>query len=75
VSVTVVAHAARSGIAALNVVTAALEVDARTRDVPIVFAKSRAELAAAIADLESQIARANGKRRKVNYFYQSGKGL
>lgn len=49
-TVTVVAHAARSGIAALNVVTAALDTDARTRDVPVVFAKTRAELAAAIAD-------------------------
>lgn len=44
----VVAHSARSGIAALNVVTAALETDARTRDVPVVFAKSRAELVDAI---------------------------
>lgn len=47
--VTVVAHAARSGIAALNVVTAALEVDPRTRDVPVVFAKTRAALGDAIA--------------------------
>jgi B12-binding domain/radical SAM domain protein len=46
---TVIAHAARSGIAALNVVTAALDGDSRTRDVPIVFAKTRSELAAAIA--------------------------
>ena len=49
-SVTVIAHAARSGIAALNVVTGALAVDARTRDIPIVFAKTRQELAAALAD-------------------------
>lgn len=48
--VTVIAHAARSGIAALNVVTAALDTDPRTRDVPVVFAKSRDELAAALAD-------------------------
>jgi B12-binding domain/radical SAM domain protein len=46
----VVAHAARSGIAALNVVTAALDSDVRTQDVEIVFAKSRAELTAAIAE-------------------------
>jgi B12-binding domain/radical SAM domain protein len=45
---TVVAHAARSGIAALNVVTAALDADARTRDVTVVFAGTR-ELPAAIA--------------------------
>ena len=44
----VIAHAARSGIAALNVVTAALDTDARTRDVPVVFAKTRGEIAAAI---------------------------
>lgn len=48
-SVTVIAHAARSGIAALNVVTAALDTDPRTRDIEVVFAKSRGELAAAIA--------------------------
>ena len=34
-TITVVAHAARSGIAALNVVTAALETDARTRDLDV----------------------------------------
>jgi B12-binding domain/radical SAM domain protein len=45
---TVVAHSARSGIAALNVVTAALEADPRTREVAVVFAGTR-ELAAAIA--------------------------
>lgn len=45
---TVVAHAARSGIAALNVVTAALDTDARTRDLAVVFAGTR-ELPAAIA--------------------------
>ena len=47
---TVIAHASRSGIAALNVVTAALDTDPRTRDVPVVFAKSRAELQRAIAE-------------------------
>ncbi len=52
---TVIAHAARSGIAALNVVTAALETDARTRDVPVVFAKTRGELVAALADAERPI--------------------
>jgi B12-binding domain/radical SAM domain protein len=46
---TVVAYAARSGVAALNVVTAALDVDARTRDVPVVFARTREEVASAIA--------------------------
>ena len=46
----VVAHAARSGIAALNVVTAALDSDPRTRDVEVVFAKTRAELLASIAE-------------------------
>jgi B12-binding domain/radical SAM domain protein len=45
----VVAHAARSGIAALNVVTAALGSDVRTRDVEVVFARTRGELCAAIA--------------------------
>ena len=44
----VVAHASRSGIAALNVVTAALDADPRTHDTDVVFAKSRTELAAAI---------------------------
>jgi B12-binding domain/radical SAM domain protein len=38
----------RSGIAALNVVTAALDTDPRTRDIEVVFAKTRAELVAAI---------------------------
>jgi hypothetical protein len=45
----VVAHAVRSGIAALNVVTAALETDARTRAVDLVFARGRDEVARAIA--------------------------
>jgi B12-binding domain/radical SAM domain protein len=52
---TVIAHAARSGIAALNVVTAALDTDARTRDVAVVFAKTRGELAAAIAAARTPI--------------------
>jgi B12-binding domain/radical SAM domain protein len=47
---TVVAHATRSGIAALNVVTAALDADARTRDVPVVFAKSCDEVVRAITE-------------------------
>jgi B12-binding domain/radical SAM domain protein len=46
---TVIAHSVRSGIAALNVVTAALDTDARTRDVTLVFARGRDELMAAIA--------------------------
>ena len=45
----VVAHAVRSGIAALNVVTAALDTDPRTRDVDVVFARGRDEVARAIA--------------------------
>lgn len=45
----VVAHAVRSGIAALNVVTAALESDPRTRRVEVVFARGTAEVARAIA--------------------------
>jgi B12-binding domain/radical SAM domain protein len=45
----VVAHAVRSGIAALNVVTAALETDRRTRAVAVVFARGRDEVARAIA--------------------------
>jgi B12-binding domain/radical SAM domain protein len=52
---TVIAHAAKSGIAALNVVTAALDTDPRTRDVPVVFAKTRHELAAAIAAARTPI--------------------
>lgn len=45
----VIAHAVRSGIAALNVVTAALDADPRTRAVEVVFARSTREIAAAIA--------------------------
>jgi radical SAM superfamily enzyme YgiQ (UPF0313 family) len=45
----VVAHAVRSGIAALNVVTAALDTDPRTRDVDVVFARGPGEVARAIA--------------------------
>src|SRR5262247_1128105 len=45
----VVAHAVRSGIAALNVVTAALDSDARTRSVEVVFAHGREAVARAIA--------------------------
>ncbi len=45
---TIVAHAARSGIAALHVVTAALDTDARTRDLPLVFAHTPREVAAAV---------------------------
>jgi len=45
---TIIAHASRSGIVALNVVTGALDTDARTRELPLVFAKTRGEVAAAI---------------------------
>jgi B12-binding domain/radical SAM domain protein len=45
----VVAHAVRSGIAALNVVTAALDSDARTRAIEVVFAHGREAVARAIA--------------------------
>jgi B12-binding domain/radical SAM domain protein len=46
---TVIAFHARSGIAALNVVTAALEVDARTAGLDVRFVRTREALAAAIA--------------------------
>jgi hypothetical protein len=45
----VVAHAVRSGIAALDVVTAALDTDPRTRDVDVVFARGPGEVARALA--------------------------
>ncbi len=45
---TVVAHAVRSGIAALNVIAGALD-DERTRHVEVVYARGPAELARAIA--------------------------
>jgi B12-binding domain/radical SAM domain protein len=54
-TVTVVAHAARSGIAALNVVTGALDTDPRTREVAIVFAKTRGEVAAALGAARTAI--------------------
>jgi len=41
----VVAHHTRSGLAALNVVTAALQTDAATADVEVRFARDREELA------------------------------
>jgi B12-binding domain/radical SAM domain protein len=44
---TVIAYHARSGIAALNVVTAALEADARTSGLDVLFVKTPAALAAA----------------------------
>ena len=46
----VVAYSVRSGIVALNVVTAALDTDPRTRDVQIVFARNRDEVARAIVN-------------------------
>lgn len=51
----VIAHGVRSGIAALNVVTGALDTDPRTRDVPLVFAHGRAEVARAIAGAANPI--------------------
>lgn len=45
-----IAFHARSGIVALNVVTAALEVDARTAGLDVRFVRSRTALAEAIAD-------------------------
>ncbi|HEU4614959.1 MAG TPA: TIGR04013 family B12-binding domain/radical SAM domain-containing protein [Kofleriaceae bacterium] len=54
-TLTVVAHSTRSGIAALNVVTGALDTDPRTRDVPVVFAKTRDELARALDDADHAI--------------------
>src|SRR5262245_15894131 len=46
----VIAHAVRSGISALNVVTAALDTDDRTRDVEVVFARGREAVARALGD-------------------------
>jgi hypothetical protein len=46
----VVAHAVRSGIAALNVVTAALDSDPRTRELEAIAS----DVAAAVARLESR---------------------
>jgi hypothetical protein len=48
VPVAFVVHHVRSGVAALNVVSAALDVDPRTRDTEVIFAKGREELAAAL---------------------------
>src|SRR5262245_40708952 len=52
--VRVVAHAVRSGIAALNVVTAALDTDERTRGVDVVFAHGRDAVARAIGEAASR---------------------
>jgi B12-binding domain/radical SAM domain protein len=52
----VVAHAVRSGIAALNVVTAALEMDERTRGMEVVFARSTREIAERIAGRKAVVA-------------------
>src|SRR5262249_45252848 len=46
----VVAHAVRSGISALNVVTAALDTDGRTQGVELVFAHGREAVARALED-------------------------
>src|SRR5215468_11295785 len=51
----VVAHAVRSGIAALNVVTAALDSDPRTRALEVIFARGRDEVARAIAGGDSAV--------------------
>ena len=51
----VIAHSVRSGIAALNVVTGALDTDPRTRDVPLVFARGREQVARAIAGVHQPI--------------------
>jgi radical SAM superfamily enzyme YgiQ (UPF0313 family) len=45
----------RSGLTALNVVTAALETDPRTRDVDVVFAKSANEMIRAVAEAEGTV--------------------
>lgn len=47
-------HHVRSGITALNVVSAALDSHPRTRDVPVVFAASREETALAIREAAEQ---------------------
>ncbi|HVU03071.1 MAG TPA: TIGR04013 family B12-binding domain/radical SAM domain-containing protein [Polyangiaceae bacterium] len=48
----------RTGVAALNVLTAALDVDPRTAGTEVVFAKSRAELVAAIRAASARGAKA-----------------
>ena len=52
---TFVAYHARSGIAALNVVSAALDADRRTAGTEVVFARTREELARAISIHEHPI--------------------
>jgi B12-binding domain/radical SAM domain protein len=50
----VVAHHTRSGIAALNVVTAALQADARTDPVEVRFGRNRDELVRELLDVQKQ---------------------
>ncbi|MFO0608032.1 MAG: TIGR04013 family B12-binding domain/radical SAM domain-containing protein [Polyangiales bacterium] len=52
-----VAHHARTGAAALNVVTAALDADPRTRDTEVRFCRDALGLSAAITDVASSGAR------------------
>lgn len=47
-AVSVIAYHARSGMVALNVVTAALDADARTRGTDVVFVKTPGDLAAVV---------------------------
>jgi len=51
----VIAFHARSGIAALNVVTGALEADARTAGLDVVFVKTPSAVAAACADASGPV--------------------
>jgi B12-binding domain/radical SAM domain protein len=52
-----VVHHARTGAAALNVVSAALDADFRTRDTDVLFCRDVAELTAAIRDVDRAGAR------------------
>ncbi len=61
-----VVHHVRSGIAALNVVSAALDADARTRGADVVFARSAEETARAVADVC-----ARGERAVVAWSFYS----
>jgi B12-binding domain/radical SAM domain protein len=61
-----VVHHARSGVTALNVVSAALDADARTRETPVVFARTRDEVARAVTE-----ARARGDLPVVGWSFYS----
>lgn len=52
---TVVAMHARTGAVALNVVTAALDVDPRTQETAVVFARTREEMARALDDARGPV--------------------